>query len=210
MPPNRKTNVDVVEGIAGLNLVQQVKFPPLTSEIQTKEVVPQQQPTSDNGIIRAAHTKDPSHPANAYWDWSTNPLSDSKQQLIDQILKEEQVRQLLSIEHVEQTVVQNAQPMETETETERAIVVEEDYWFQPPTEEKVVLIERNANLQSYWDWPTKTAAEQKQDWIDSIIEEERCRQLLSVEHVASNLVTVATSPGIVMGAGGADPSYWDW
>jgi hypothetical protein len=206
MPPNRKTNVDVVEGVAGLNLAQQVKFPPLTSVTQTKEVVPQQQP-SDSGIIRAAHTKDPSHPANAYWDWSTNTLSESKQQLIDQILKEEQVRQLLSTEHVEQTF-QNVQPMETETE--RAIVVEEDYWFQPPTEAKEVPRDAHHPMQSYWDWPTKTAAEQKQDWIDSIVEEERCRQLLSVEHVASNLVTAATSPGIAMGAGGADPSYWVW
>jgi hypothetical protein len=180
---------------------------------ETQEAQPRPPKIDDDGITRAPHTQAPSHPANSYWDWP-NTERDIKQQIIDQILKEEQARQLLSIEHQEETLKQQEQA-QAKAETIRcskASTPDEDYWFLP-TKDKVV-VERNANhpSQSYWDWPARrTPQEEKQDLIASILQEEQCRRLLSIEQMQANLQQQPKHQ--VGGTSTTQPehdSYWNW
>jgi hypothetical protein len=61
----------------------------------------------------------------------------------------------------------------------------------------------------YWDWPTVDEAEkEKQDIIDSIVEEEKARKLLSIEHVEDNLQTNDNSKSQLIYAEPTDNDYW--
>ena len=116
MPPNRKTNADVVDGLATLSVNELVnpKFLPLTTSQEEEEVKEEKQqerhddkiaaaPTTSSldttVVLKAPHTADASHPAHMYWDWPSHETS--KQQMIDAILKEEHARQLLSASHIQ-------------------------------------------------------------------------------------------------------------
>jgi hypothetical protein len=211
MAPNRKSNADVVDSLhVNASFLVQSKYVPLTASAQ-----PEPEPSSDDGLVHAPHSLDATHPAQSYWNWPAQ--EETKEQLIARILEEERVRQLLSVSHVENNlVIQAQQQRKTEENVEMVSAPEtdDDYWkdYTPAT--------RTAQPQpSYWEWPTLTEEEQRQQLIQQILEEEACRQTFSVAHIQKNLMTKQqTAPttictplatGAVLG-GQEQASYWDW
>lgn len=86
-------------------------------------------------VIEASHVEDESHPANAYWDWKTHTVCEIKEKMINEIMEEEKIRVLLSVDHVE------------ETEALRASSGQEE-----AKEAEVVRREANEGVESYWEW----------------------------------------------------------
>jgi hypothetical protein len=209
MPPNRKSNVDVVEGIASLNLQVASKYAPLTTMTTTTAMQPASTRANDVAMmIHAAHTWDASHPANQYWDWLSE--SPSKQQQIDEILKEEAVRQLLSVEHLESNLAQSSQskPFTMEAMVRSDQAPDESYWNWS--------LPKRTSTDDYWYEPS-SPQDIKQELIHQILQEEQIRQAFSVEHVESKLLQnanhhlPASTPMMTpSSSGGGDASYWDW
>ena len=130
MPPNRKKNVSVPTSgpVIDLNLLATpnvAKYPPLTLEAEAEGSVlehpsatkvhqheqeqeqrqHQNQNNKNQRQVEGHHVRDPTHPANNYWDWPNESKEESKQRLIDQIVLEEKCRQLLSIDHIQNVCV---------------------------------------------------------------------------------------------------------
>jgi hypothetical protein len=210
MPPNRKSNVDVVEGIASLNLQVASKYAPLTTMTTTTATQPASTRANDvTMMIHAPHTWEASHPTIQYWDWPSE--APSKQQQIDQILKEEATRQLLSVENLESNLTQTSQSrhftMEAMVRSDQA--PDESYWNWS--------LPKRTFTDDYWYEPS-SPQDAKQQLIRQILQEEQIRQEFSVEHVESKLVQNAdhhlpasTTPMVTpSSSGGGDASYWDW
>lgn len=245
MPPNRKSNVDVdvVNNVAAINvnsLLLQPKFLPLTDpreaeqhhchrRIESNQI--SNTSSSSDEVIHAVHTKDASHPANSYWDWSSEvePEAVPKQVVIDRILQEEKIRQLLSVTHLEKS----ARQMKTMLLTQSVMVrsnnneekVDDDYWFMPSEESDLlhaavhqdVYAKQSQQALSYWDWPSHTQLEERDLMIQGILNDERCRQLFSMDHIEKNLTKQAAA--LMALASQANPpsplnpendSYWGW
>ena len=78
MPPNRKTNIDLVEGVASLNLHNHVaKFAPLTSEspANTKLSPPADDDQQDEELHEDRRIIDES---DKYWEWDADPKEPQK------------------------------------------------------------------------------------------------------------------------------------
>jgi hypothetical protein len=219
MAPNRKSTADVVDSLqvnASSFVLQSSKYAPLTAQ-------PEPEPASDDaGLVNAPYSLDVTHPAQSYWDWPAQQQDATKEQTttIARILEEERVRQLLSVSHVEKNLIP-AQVVKTEEEDVEMVSAPEtdddyDYWYQP-SEDYAPAPRTAAHAQpSYWDWPTLSEEEQRQQLIQQILEEDACRQTFSGAHIQENLMTkqqhaVPTTMGTPLtGAVGGHASYWDW
>ena len=137
-------------------------------------------------------------------------------------MQEEEARQLLSIEHLEETLRSN---LGNEKKNENVIIVSptascnDDYWAEGNDCMGDVSMMPTLDQQLYWYWPTLTPEEEKQRVIDTILQEERCRELLSVEHLEE---TISRQPTVLSsqessvepesndGTESSDMPYWDW
>lgn len=86
-------------------------------------------------------------------------------------------------------------------------------WDNPQTDSDVS--DQDLPMASYWDWPNDIATneQEKTRMIQAILQEERIRQSMSVEHLESKLVAHAEeyrSLAVPTESGGARDSYWDW
>lgn len=170
---------------------------------------------------------------NWYWPTSEEEKEEYKRlALIKQILQEEEARQLLSTEHLEETLRSN---LGNESKSENAIIVSptascnDDYWAEGndcmgdvsmmPTLDHSSLPAMQEQQQLYWYWPTLTPEEEKQRVIDTILQEERCREFLSVEHVEETIsrqrIVLSSQESSVEpesngGTESSDMPYWDW
>lgn len=219
MAPNRKHSTLVLETVPSFNLQVQAKYAPLTSEVSQEEKKAEPLQKKQFGIattIYASHTKEPSNANNSYWDWPADDeivdeSQSEKTRMIENILKEEQARELLSADHI---VANLEKSSDAKKETIYASQIDEDYWYDGndhATDD--VPVATQPQQQSYWDWPTRTPQEEKQKLIDDIMEEERCRKVLSMLHVVDNIVrqSASTSNKILSEKPyQVSESYWEW
>lgn len=209
MAPNRRHHsTHTIETTPTFDL--QIKFPPLTDEINNAPS--QKKQFGGTFIIRAPHTKDSSHPSNNYWDWPEEKQQTEevkKQELIEQILEEEEARLILSVEHLEEKL------MSANKETKETIVSQttnDDYWFESNDVVTKSVPAVPQHKQSYWDWQTLSPSEKKQRLIDTILQEEFCRTLLSVEHIEEAIIrqSASKSDTSTPKRSAKNDLYWDW
>mmetsp|Transcript_23339 Transcript_23339/g.48487 ORF Transcript_23339/g.48487 Transcript_23339/m.48487 type:complete len:211 (-) Transcript_23339:116-748(-) len=208
MPPNRKSNV-LLEDIPEID-VNQLKL----------AVVPS---TSTTAVAA------PKAPAS-YWDWDT-PTNDA---LVQQIQEEENIRQLLSVSHLEDNLLQESQRLHEKSSLvpqqrqhqkplpEDEEITSDDYWESPspdramtmaiPKPAAPVAAAKNNNQEarasaSYWNWPT---SQEKERLIQIVLEEERARRLTSGSFYETKLLQDAqqqeqeSTPALKA----AHDSYW--
>jgi len=174
MPPNRKANVDVVvEGVASLqNLQNTVKYAPLSSQATP--------------LTRTDTSND------AYWEWPVDASASHeewKKATIQRILQEEEARQLLSAEHIQDNLTSP-----TPLDNSKPRPEHDAYWtWKVPV-----------RPDSYWEWPQ---GDEKQRMIDQILEEERIRHLFSADHIVEN---IQRQPQPAVGQRRQEDSYWEW
>jgi hypothetical protein len=214
MPPNRRSNVDVVNTVASISVSSlQPKFLPLThpqEEEQRRQSIESSRhkfPGSSDEEIHAGHTED------SPWDWQSEP--ESRQCVIDRIRHEEKIRQLLSVTHLEESAKQTRPRTQDGIRSNNKKIVDDDYWFMPPEErDGRVVYSTQSELSFYWDWPSHTKQEEKDLTIQSILMDERCRQLVSMDHIEKNLTKqaaiMATAPLANPHLNPENDAYWDW
>jgi hypothetical protein len=201
MPPNRKGSLDLAEGIATLNIanfVTTAKYKPLTQ--------PQENVQAVQEILQG---KTNTAPAESYWDWPTD-LDSSQEVVVERILEEERIRQLFSVKHIESNLISAAANAAKSVSLEDDTVIvavpptEADaYWYTPEeehVEEDVVPVTSQCDdsipepatdaatlepPQSYWDFP---AFKVKELVTIALMEEERIRQMLTVDHMQELLM----------------------
>lgn len=192
MPPNVKETASVIDSLATLNVSDLVhsKFLPLTQQAEASHVG---HVTSKNVKIRD--------------DTSSKDSRSTKEQLIEDILKDEEHRQLFSIEHAEANLVQDARRKLNSNNVSKPTTQEEadDYWDTPaPTEREAMgqdvndfkeeAINDNAakvNGGLYCLWHLEQEERKRRDLIASIVEEERLRTMFSVNTIQYSLVVDA-------------------
>jgi len=157
--------------------------------------------TSSYSTTTADHVKDASHPHHSYWDEPARVTTQegAKQALIQQILKEEQLRNLVSTEFMIQTELDSFSSSSTTT-MESQDPASKEYWIQP----------------------CQISSEEKRlDTIVQIVQQEEKRQLLSTCNIVNQLVHdsqmnvvgsggATTTAAACVGNGDSSPSYWDW
>jgi hypothetical protein len=207
MPPNRKANVDH-HGLDAPNLKGFVasassKDYPATLSSSVQEA------TAPSDVKKAPD-------CDSYWNW---PSKSEKDLIIERILEEERIRQVLSVDHISQNLRQESETLRQKEESKTNDATGE-YWAMPspayiPSEEARYLtsgehIEMNlrqagtkqaqkqdpahvrASQSSYWDWPEESKNERL---IRSILEDERVRQMVQVDHIEKQLLAAAATTG---------------
>jgi len=133
------------------------------------------------------------HPNNSYWNWSSEPVleSEKKSNLIASIMMEESIRQKLSIDHITNTEVSNKSQTDAPSQIE-SVSTSTDYWCWNAEEEVKEVVAPHVNDPShpnnaYWDFPheSRDPQDMKKKLIDTILNEERIRNILSMESVES-------------------------
>lgn len=150
--------------------------------------------------VVANHVDDASHPYQSYWDFPSKPTTakDVRQELIDQILKEEKIRQILSA-----TTIQTSQDKNTNSTTTYVCASH----TQDPSDP----------AHRYWDFPS--TEEEKA----SLMEIEENERILSADHMvtkliqhrdSSNLEVLSTPTSTEMKSeektDDQSCNYWDW
>lgn len=147
--------------------------------------------------VQANHAEDSA--VTSYWDWSDNDTQDKcslKEALIQMILKEEAIRQMLSVESI--------------------AAKESEYHRARTSVPQVNASEENSNEYSshdYFFFPQP--AESKKDIIERILREEELRQTVLTENIVKNLIQDSqeckeeAAPCRAQTVG-SEQSYWDW
>jgi hypothetical protein len=125
-------------------------------------------------VSKPQHVESPS-----YWEWTSE--QDSKKEMIKKILRDEQARQLVSGKAIQQSLLRTAPPQDAvQVQTEKAS--NDTYWaWESPVSASHVNDASHPNV-DYWTWNVE-----KKSPVDSIMECEAARQMLSVAHIVGNL-----------------------
>jgi hypothetical protein len=125
-------------------------------------------------VSKPQHVESPS-----YWEWTAE--QDSKKETIKNILRDEQARQLVSGKAIQQNLLRAAAPQEAaQVQTEKAS--NGTYWaWESPVSASHVNDASHPNA-NYWTWNVE-----KKSPVDTIMEDEAARQMLSVAHIVRNL-----------------------
>ena len=209
MPPNRKSNAEVIQAVRSSSfenivLTVQPKFLPLT-HVTSSEVSMSAASSSSNGIIYAKdHTQKES---DSYWDWSPvkpSPVVEEvvvvdKQTVLHEIVEQEAIRELLSIEHIEANLIQDAAAanLPSSSSQDDQSAEHDEYWSWPATssssftalplhEQEAAAVASSNTTSCYWNWPAARDA-QIQLILQSIVEEEELRQLFSADHILAGM-----------------------
>lgn len=189
MPPNRKGAFDAVDTLATLQVsqfVDRAKFQPLTAapaQVESKE--------SDDGA-QPRQYEDP-----------------AKQAIIDRILLEERLREQFSADHIIRAC-QQQDVEEEKTDLHREATESDDYWAMTTPGDLSNDVRSKRTDASYWDWPTKTHREDKDDVIQTILEQERIRQLFSADHVVLKIKEEAAALQKKESPLPQNDTYWSW
>ena len=191
MPPNRKGAFGAVDNLETLQVSQFVdrgKFHPLTAApVEATQAEPSQPVSIPK---QQQHHEDP-----------------AKQAIIDRILLEEGLREQFSADHV----IANLQKADEKTDLHRQPTDSDDYWAMTTPKDLSSDVRSKQTDASYWDWPTKTKEEEKNDLIQAILEQERIRQIFSVDHIVKNMQQEAAA--VQQKKESLRPqndSYWAW
>mmetsp|Transcript_21162 Transcript_21162/g.29918 ORF Transcript_21162/g.29918 Transcript_21162/m.29918 type:complete len:311 (+) Transcript_21162:76-1008(+) len=161
-------------------------------------------------VVTAQHLKDATHPKNNYWDWEDAQMEDKNKSMIDTILRDEAARQLLTVSHVEQTLMKAAPVVEDAKPT----AAHDSYWTWDSACVAPHVVDETHPRNNYWDWETKEEEEVQNGFVAAIMKEEKIRLMLTAEHVQEQLVkeaaTVGTAVETVVAEGAEDSaSYWE-
>merc|ERR1712232_470709 len=129
---------------------------------------------------------------------------------IDNILRDEKARQLVSVDRIEHNI--DATATSTNNNKSAADPSSDRYWSWNGNE----LTERKTD--KYWGWETQSQEEMKKEAIEYILREELIRQKLSSENIMDaikeQLQLPEKEPTIIRAAaataGAGSSSYWDW
>jgi hypothetical protein len=193
MPPNRKGSTDLAEGISNLNIasfVTTTKYQPLT------------QPQVNDQVVEEIQGKSDSVPAVSYWDWPAADANSPKEAVVENILEEERIRQLFSVNRIASNFIAAAEKAASLKEDTVAVVSPketDDYWFTPEedhteediasqcadtTSEQAIGVEAEPP-QNYWDFPAFKARERV---AQAVMEKERIRQMFTVNHIQERMM----------------------
>mmetsp|Transcript_19948 Transcript_19948/g.35080 ORF Transcript_19948/g.35080 Transcript_19948/m.35080 type:complete len:274 (-) Transcript_19948:103-924(-) len=153
----------------------------------------------------AASTKGPQHESESFWYWPAN----------QKVHEEEKAQRLTSTNNIESNLKNYVPPQERGSTKD----THDSYWTWDASSKATakheipghVLDPTHPNY-DYWTWNTPSEEEKKKMLIQSILESEQARQLLSAEHIEEQLVQHASRPkdetnvAPAIAAGG----YWDW
>ena len=165
----------------------------------------------------APHMQDPSHPNHEYWNFPSKPATDAERKaaLIQQILKEESIRQLLSTDRIirNETTINKSSTRAEEDIITPSDTVDEAYWNWNHESETITAPHVNDCTHprhSYWDERSEPVDE-KAAIIAKILEEESIRQSLKVERIESSIKSQPLKMQCCEShEEEKDSSYWDW
>lgn len=226
MPPNRKkSQFQVIDPLVSINDVQ--SFPPLTSSTLGKG----EEKKSDDVPLLLSTKYQHGKPNNEN-DTGVSSMVDSSSVnkveerglIIRNILEDERIRQMFSVENIENNLLLAPKNQKGSDESTTNDNQNDDYWDEGNTNNSLgrkrrTILEskhvRDGNhpLHSYWDWQDRAVlsrSEQKKQLVDRIIESERMRQLLSIEHVEKVLLASSKANDAVSFSEPAHDSYWHW
>jgi hypothetical protein len=190
MPPNRKGTFDAVDNLATLQVsqfVDQAKYQPLTTPALT------QSKTAPAVVVEEVQ--------------QLQLQPDAKQATIDRILLEEKLREQFSADHM---IHANQRQEEEKTEVHRETTDSDDYWAMTTPNDLSDEVRAKHTDSSYWDWQSKTKEETKDDMIQAILEEERIRQLFSVDHMVEKIQEEAAGLQKKKILLSQNDDYWSW
>jgi hypothetical protein len=215
MPPNRKGSTDLAQGFTNLNV---------TSFVTTTKYQALTQPQVNAQAVQETQGKADSHslPKVSYWDWPTD--TDSPMEVVvDRILEDERIRQLFDIGSNLYAAAEKAASLEKDTLAVTVLLKEtDDYWYTPEEEH----VEEEAapaasqcadtatepatgtpaeQLQNYWDFPAFKAQERV---AQAVMEEERIRQMLAVNHIQERLMEQYLQNAESAPLEAANDAYW--
>jgi hypothetical protein len=125
-------------------------------------------------VSKSRHVESPS-----YWEWTSE--QDSKKETIKNILRDEQARQLVSGKAIQQNLLRAAAPQEA-AQVQTGKISNDTYWaWESPVSASHVNDASHPNA-DYWTWNVE-----KKSPVDTIMEYEAARQMLSVAHIVRNL-----------------------
>jgi len=167
-------------------------------------------------LKEASHVQDPSHPNHEYWNFPSKPATDAERKaaLIEQILKEESIRQLLSTDHIirNETTINKSSTQGDDIITPNDIE-DESYWNWNHLSEIITAPHVNDCTHprhSYWDERSEPVDE-KAAMIAKILEEESIRQSLSVERIVASMKSQSLKIECCESQEEEkDSFYWDW
>ncbi|KAG7337165.1 hypothetical protein IV203_021666 [Nitzschia inconspicua] len=146
----------------------------------------------------------PQHQSDQYWSWYAN-RNLHKEQLAERLTASTRMEELLSRENSKLS------------STSSPVQQHDNYWEWPadsqPQQQHPRLSQSQSDL--YWTWDTLSTAEKKQQLIDSILQYERARNLLSADHIQKQMIASASAVDnndIILSTATSIPSsgYWDW
>lgn len=174
MAPNIKERAVINDSLTILNVNDLIKFSLLTSSEIPLETEPQESLS------------------HAYWEWP----QDAKRIAIRNMMENEENRAMFSIHHVEANLIKEAQRL-LELDVRVSHQDSHDYWDMP-TNAIDIDDQRIEQIQDeYWEWPAiQKNTMEKEILTNRILQEERIRQILSIEHIEANLVKQAAELGL--------------
>lgn len=210
MAPNIKETAAVIDSLATLNVndLVQSKFLPLTQEVGVEE----------------ASSEAPASSAVTHKNTVVTPTTD-KEQVIADILKDEEIHDMFTINHFQENLVQEAKKDSGENYMPDSSSNDE-YWYMPgPTDDEVRAEKEGNQLDSennnaakvngdlYCLWHTKHDEQKRQEFIRTIVEDEKLRETFSVNTIEASLIADAkrrSGSEHVVSAHPETDSYWLW
>ena len=203
MPPNRKGSTDLAQSVTNLNVASYVtttKYQPLTQPQENARVVEE-----------------------SYWDWPTADANSPKEGIVENILEDERIRQLFSVNRIASNLIAAAEKAALLEEDTVAVVGStketDDYWFTPEEDHaKEDIASQCADTasepatgaaadppQNYWDFPAFKGQERV---AQAVMEKERIRQMFTANHIQERMMeqgSQATEPAHLEATNNA---YW--
>jgi hypothetical protein len=215
MPPNVKENVSVVNSLATLSIADFVDpkaFAPLTQPIHFIEanLIQESERLESTPVTKEEHDDywaesncdEKDMKASVAKEQSIQNIVNAKKQLLERILIEEEIRQMLKIEHIEVLIVSQV-PKEYALSSGES----NDYWTWRNDNEAHWRHDPYHPNQSYWVWPTLSREDETQQIITRILKDEELREKLSTRAIEERLRrTVVVEQHITSSAN--DDAYW--
>lgn len=206
MPPNVKEAAAVVDHLATLSIKdlvapKHVSFAPLTasptnilkaSHIEANLVSESTRLQQDEAGKSRSDLVDDYWAEAQYADEDTEVAKEEllqkrlteKKQTLDRILYEEEIRQLLKIEHIEEKLVSQAPATyDTSLSNEKS----DDFWSWRNQNEASWRHDPYHVNQNYWEWPTLSREDEKQRLIQQILKDEEVREKFSIASIEKQL-----------------------
>jgi hypothetical protein len=235
MPPNVKENASVVDHLATLNIKdivdqRKVSFAPLAITIPPSSSPLSASHIEANLVAESARLQSkPQQSTNARDDyWAEEQYDEQhaeqsvshelvlqqrlaeKKHILDRILYEEEVRQMLKIENIEKNIV--AQKAAPHADTVTPSQESDDFWsWRNKNEASREHDAYHANA-SYWEWPTLSREDEKQQLIQKILKDEDLRQKFSIAtiEVQAKASAAPVEQTETSSPNASNDAYWGW